>query len=110
VATAISERSTTDLEALKAFLGVNGDADDELLENLLAEVKSMADDYSDNDYLDADDAELEIPRKVELWIKTTCARYYSFRENGVTAQSLIGVGDATLGPLSYTGLTWVPYI
>lgn len=114
MATAIRDRSSTYLKDVKAWLEIPEEdtSYDGLLAPLLEAVKARADEHCDNDFVDANGAEADIPSSVELWIKTTVARFFSFRENGVTQEQLASVGSAALGPLDYSGLnpSWGVYL
>lgn len=107
---AIADRSSTNLAKVKQFLAINGTNEDADLADMLEEAKSLADQYCDDLYLNADGSEKDIPRHVELWIKTTVARFYSFRENGKKSESVNGVGQVEYGPVDYSGLVWVPNV
>jgi hypothetical protein len=107
---AISDRSVTDLDKIKAELNVNGTADDGVLEDMLGEAKDLADAWCDNPFVNANGKKLPIPSRVERWIKGTVARWYQQPENGKTSETVVGVGASQFGPVDYTGLPWRPSV
>ena len=112
--TAILDRSTTDLAALKEHLEIpeSDTTHDTYLTKLLRRVKSKADAYCSNPFLDEDtEEELEIPDYVEQWVLEVCAKKFRVRENSLRSESLSGDGSFTLGDLDYEDLFpgWKPF-
>lgn len=69
---AVIDRLSLDLDELKSYLGITGSSYDTLLTDLFAASKEAADEYLNNDFLDDDGSELDIPRQVKygcyLWV------------------------------------------
>lgn len=111
MATAIQTRSDVNLAAVKDFLDISGTAHDSKLTTILAGVKSLADIWVDNDFLDDDGENEDIPPYIDRWILRKVAAEFNHPESGVVNESAQGIGSITLTDEDKKELlgAWSPY-
>lgn len=95
--TAVLDRLTVTLADAKAYLRVEHDEDDELIESLIDAAKASADAFLNNPFTDSTGADLPIPDDVRLWVLRRVAFLYEQRVENLRADVLTGVGTADYG-------------
>src|SRR5690606_31130078 len=100
---AVKDRLNIDLAEVKAFLHIDGDDEDIVLQTLIDAAKEAADGFLNNDFLDAEGNPKPIPAAVKLWVLKRVARSYERRAEGVESQR-DEVGAVQWGPEEYAEL------
>ncbi len=86
--------------AVRRFLRLETDEDDDLIRHLIDQVKDEADSYLANDFDDG-----PIPDTVATWVLTTVARLYEYRGSGLRSVQEPGTGLIHFsGEVDYTRL------
>ena len=98
--TAVQDRLTLDLAEVKAYLRVEHDEEDALLEELVKGAKASADAFLNNPFQDASGAPEPIPDDVKLWVLRRVAFLYEQRVENVRSDQLQGVGQVDYGRLA----------
>lgn len=104
--TAIQDRLTIDLDEVKEFLRIDesNTSFDVTLTTLIEASKQAADAYCQNEFLDDDGTELDIPAKVKFWCLTWIARHTERGPNGITIIQIRELGSAEWGIEDYRDL------
>lgn len=95
--TAVQDRLTLDPVEVKAYLRVEHDEEDALLEELVKGAKASADAFLNNPFQDASGADEPIPDDIKLWVLRRVAFLYEQRVENVRADVLSGVGTVDYG-------------
>ena len=95
--TAVQTRLNVTTEEAKAYLRVDGDDEDALIEELVKAAKASADAFLNNPFQDASGAPELIPDDVKLWVLRRVAYLYEQRVENVRADVLTGVGTTDYG-------------
>lgn len=103
---AVKDRLNIDLAEVKAFLHIDGDNEDVVLQTLVDAAKEAADQFLNNPFTDKGGNPQPIPAPVKLWVLKRVARSYERRAEGVVSQR-DEVGAVQWGPEEYAEL-W-PY-
>jgi hypothetical protein len=94
--------SIEELEAVKAFLRVEHDADDTLITSLIQAGKNQADAYLNNPFQaiagDGTLVNLAIPASVAGWCLTFVTRTYERRALGLNMHAVTGAGNVMWAP------------
>lgn len=95
--TAVQTRLSVTTEEAKAYLRVDGDDEDALIEELVKAAKASADAFLNNPFQDASGADEAIPDDVKAWVLRRVAFLYEQRVENVRADVLTGVGTVDYG-------------
>lgn len=95
--TAVQDRLALTLEEVKAYLRIDADDEDALLEELAEAAKASADAFLNNPFTDSDGVDEPIPDDVKLWVLRRVAFLYEQRVENVRADVLTGVGTVDYG-------------
>lgn len=98
--TAVQDRLQLNMAEVKAYLRVEHDEEDALLEELVKAVKTSADSYLNNPFTGASGAEEPIPDDVKVWVLRRVAYLYEQRLENVSGDTLAGVGEVDYGKVS----------
>lgn len=82
---ALKDKITLTLEEVKAFLHIDHDAEDVILQRMLAGAVNAAERYLNHDF-----GEDPVPEDVELWLLNRIARAYSRRGEGLRQENFEG--------------------
>lgn len=95
--TAVQDRLALTLEEVKAYLRIDADDEDALLEELAEAAKASADAFLNNPFTDSDGVDEAIPVDVKAWVLRRVAFLYEQRVENVRADVLTGVGTTDYG-------------
>ncbi len=82
---ALKDKITLTLDEVKLFLHIDHDAEDVVLQRMLAGAANAAEQYLNHDFGDK-----PIPEEVEMWIINRVARQYKRRGEGLAHESFEG--------------------
>lgn len=97
MSTAVADRLVVTVEDAKAFLRVDHNDEDELIEALVDAAKATADAFLNNPFTDADGNDRPIPSPVRTWVMRRVATQYENRLEGVRSESLASLGTVDYG-------------
>lgn len=82
---ALKDKITLTLEEVKAFLHIDHDAEDVVLQRMLSAAANAAEQYLNHDF--GDDP---VPEEVEIWVLNRVARQFQRRGEGLHHESFEG--------------------
>lgn len=82
---ALKDRMTLTLDEVKLFLHIDHDAEDVVLQRMLAGAANAAEQYLNHDF--GDDP---VPEEVEIWVLNRVARQFQRRGEGLHHESFEG--------------------
>ncbi len=82
---ALKDRITLTVDEVKLFLHIDHDAEDIVLQRMLAGAANAAEQYLNHDFGDK-----PVPEEVELWIINRVARQYKRRGEGLRQEGFEG--------------------
>lgn len=94
---AVRDRLTITTEDAKHYLRVDGDEDDQLIDELVASAKASADAFLNNPFTDSTGAELPIPDDVRAWVLRRVGLLYENRVESLVIDQVDGVGMSDYG-------------
>ncbi len=94
---AVQDRLHISLEAAKAYLRVEHDEEDNLIDQLVTAAKASADAFLNNRFQAADGYEEPIPEDIRTWVLRRTAFLYEQRVENLRADTQSGVGTADYG-------------
>lgn len=95
--TAVQDRLPVTLDDAKAYLRVDADDDDTLIESLIAQAKATADAFLNNPFTDPDGVDEDIPVDVKAWVLRRVSFLYENRVENLVIDTVASVGSADYG-------------
>lgn len=91
---AVQSRLTVTLADAKAYLRVEHDEDDALIESLIDAAKASADAFLNNPFKAPDGSDRAIPPDVKLWVLRRVSFAYENRVENLVIDNASGVGSS----------------